>query len=56
VKLQPVLLSQTGNQALIRFRLCTSQLVIEMDHGQNNAKLLAQIEEQAKQGDRVGAA
>jgi hypothetical protein len=56
IKLQPMLTSQPRNKLLIRVRLCSAQLVIEVNDGENDAKVLPQFEQKAKQSNRIDPA
>ena len=46
MKLQPMLTSQSRNKLLIRVRLGSTQFVIEMNNGENDAEFTAQFNQQ----------
>ena len=48
-----MLLSQLCDEPFIFVRRSSTQLVIEMNYGKNNANFLAQLQQQTKQRDRV---
>src|SRR5258708_10671377 len=56
IKLQPMLTSQARDKLLILVRFCPSKLVVEMNNGNDDAKLTAQFEEQAKKRNRINPA
>src|SRR5690242_23144 len=55
-ELQIVLPRQTGNEFLIRIRLRTTQLVIEMNDGKNNPQFASQLQKQAQESDGINPA
>jgi hypothetical protein len=56
MKLKLVFARQVGNKFSIRVRLASSQLVIQMDDGENNAEFIPDLEQQAQHGNRIGTA
>jgi hypothetical protein len=54
-QLKLALPSQLPNEALVLVGLGSTQLVVEMNHRKNNAKVLPQFEEETEQGHRVRA-
>jgi hypothetical protein len=53
MKLQPMLTRQFRDKLLIRLRLCPAELVVEMNNGQNDAKLVTQFDQQAQERNRI---
>jgi hypothetical protein len=53
VEFQVVLASQVRNKFLIGVRLSPAQLVIEMDHRENDAKLMPQLQQQSQKRNRI---
>jgi hypothetical protein len=51
VKFQPVLASQSGYELLIGVRFCSTQLVVEMNNGENDTKVMTQCKQQAQERD-----
>src|ERR1022692_228544 len=55
-KLQPVRARQSRDKLLIRLRLRPAQLMVEMNDGENDAKLVTQLKQQTKQRNGIDAA
>src|SRR5581483_8087385 len=56
IKLEPVPMSETTHELLIRLRIRTSQLVIEVNNRKDDPQLVAQLNHHTQQRDRIDAA
>src|SRR6185437_13449534 len=55
-ELQVITGGQSAHKLLVGFRLCTPELVIEMNNGEDDAQILPEFEQKAQQGSGIRSA